>query len=153
MSEYDDLLLDAYKGELFGDAFFGALAEAQPDPERREKLQTLQTVEARTATSLRRLVTNAGLHTDTDASHREGAQLAAGLDPENWDELMRGLRDALPHFLEKFVRLREIAKNPADPALTALVNHERAIEKFADLELAGDKQSLKPLEDHLRRPA
>ena len=34
MSEYDDLLLDAYKGEVFGDAFFGALAEDQPDPDR-----------------------------------------------------------------------------------------------------------------------
>jgi hypothetical protein len=153
MSEYEDLLLDAYKGELFGDAFFGALADAQPDPDRREKLRTLQTVEARTATSLRRLVGDAGLHADPAVSRREGAQLAAGLDPENWDELLRGLRDALPQYLEKFVRLREIARTPTDPALDALVNHERAIERFAELELAGDKKSLKPLEDHLRRPA
>jgi hypothetical protein len=153
MSEYDDLLLDAYKGELFGDAFFGTLAEMQPDPDRREKLRTLQTVEARTATTLRRLVSNAGLHTDPAVSRQEGAQLAAGLDPEAWHELLRGLRDALPQFLEKFIRLRDIAGSPTDPALDALVNHERAIERFAELELAGDTQSLKPLEDHLRRPA
>ena len=51
MSEYDDLLLFAYHGEVFGDAFFGAMAAAQPDADRREKLQTLQTVEARTATN------------------------------------------------------------------------------------------------------
>jgi len=133
MSEYDDLLLDAYKGELFGDAFFGTLADAQPDPDRREKLRMLQTVEARTATSLRRLMTDAGLHTDP--------------------ALSRGLREALPPFLEKFVRLREIAGTPTDPALDALVNHERAIDRFAELELAGDKKSLKPLQDHLRRPA
>jgi len=153
MSEYDDLLLDAYKGELFGDAFFGTLADAQPDPDRREKLRMLQTVEARTATSLRRLMTDAGLHTDPALSRREGTQLAAGIDPESWHELLRGLREALPPFLEKFVRLREIAGTPTDPALDALVNHERAIDRFAELELAGDKKSLKPLQDHLRRPA
>jgi hypothetical protein len=153
MSEYDDLLLDAYKGEVFGDAFFGALAEDQPDPDRREKLRTLQTVEARTATTLRRLVADAGLHTDPAASRQEGVRLAAGIDPENWDELLRGLREALPQFLEKFVRLRDIARMPTDPALDALVNHERAIDRFAELELAGDKKSLKPLQDHLRRPA
>ena len=153
MSEYDDLLLEAYKGELFGDAFFGALADAQPDPDRREKLKTLQTVEARTATSLRRLVGNAGLHADPAVSREEGATVAARLDPEDWHELMRNLRDALPQYLEKFIRLREIARTPTDPALNALVNHERAIERFAELELAGDEQSLKPLQDHLRNPA
>jgi hypothetical protein len=153
MSEYEQLLLEAYKGELFGDAFFGALADAQPDRDRREKLHTLQTVEARTATSLRRLLSDAGLSADPAASRREGTELAASVDPENWDELMRGLHDALPSFLEKFERLREIAGTPTDPALVALVNHERAIEKFAELELAGDKKSLQPLENHLRRPA
>src|SRR5207237_9916319 len=112
MIESDDLLLEAYKGELFGDACFGALADAQPDPDRREKLRTLQTVEARTATTLRRLVTDAGLHTDPAVSRREGTQLAARIDPENWDELLRALRDALPHFFEKFIRLRAIARTP-----------------------------------------
>ena len=63
------------------------------------------------------------------------------------------MREALPPFLEKFIRLREIAGTPIDPALDALVNHERAIDRFAELELAGDKKSLKPLQDHLRRPA
>ncbi len=153
MSEYDELLLDAYKGELFGDAFFAELAERQPDPERREKLRTLQTVEARTATSLRRLVDDAALSVDSKKSHKEGHDLAASFDPEQWEELVRALHKALPAFLEKFERLREIARTPTDPALIALVNHERAIEKFAELEMAGDKKSMKPLEDHLRRPA
>jgi hypothetical protein len=154
MSEYTDLLLFAYRGEVLGDAFFGALAAAQPDPDRREKLETLQTVEARTATTLRRLMADAGLHADDDAARAEGVKLAAGLDPESWDMFVKGLRDALPEFLTKFERLREVAPAPGDPALTALVNHERAIEKFADLEVAGQpKKSMKPLQDHLRRPA
>jgi hypothetical protein len=154
MSEYDDLLVFAYRGEVFGDAFFGALAVAQPDPDRREKLQTLQTVEARTATSLRRLMADAGLHADDEVARKEGLTLAAGIDPESWDGFVRGLKDALPEFLAAFERLRDIASTPKDPALDALVNHERAIEKFAELEIAGQpKKSMKPLQDHLRRPA
>jgi hypothetical protein len=154
MSEYNDLLLEAYKGEIFGDAFFGALAEVQPDTERREKLRTLQTVEARTARSLERLLANAGLKPgDLSDTRRQGVELAQGIDPERWHEFVQGLHDALPPFLEKFSRLRELAPRP-DPALDALVNHERAIERFAELELAGNERtSLKPLEDHLRRPA
>jgi hypothetical protein len=152
--EYDTLLLDAYNGEVFGDAFFGAMAAAQPDPERRAKLEVLQTVEARTATSLRRLLANAGLHADDATSRKQGEELAAGLEPENWDEFISGLHGALPDFLAKFERLRDIAGTPTDPALVALVNHERAIERFAELEMNGDdKGSLKPLEEHLRRPA
>jgi hypothetical protein len=153
MSEYEHLLLEAYKGELFGDALFGALADAQPDPDRREKLRTLQTVEARTATSLRRLVADAGLSSEPGSSRQDGVELAGRIDPENWHGFMQGLHDALPPFLEKFERLREIARNPNDPALIALCNHEQAIQRFAALELAGDEKSLKPLEDHLRRPA
>jgi hypothetical protein len=154
MSEYDELLLEAYNGECFGDTFFGALAAVQPDESRREKLRTLQTVEARTARSLERLVANAGLHTTgAAAARKQGYELAEAIDPENWHAFMQGLHDALPQFLAKFERLRELSPRK-DPALDALVNHERAIERFAALELAGDeKRSLKVLEDHLRKPA
>jgi hypothetical protein len=155
VTEYDELLLDAYRGEILGAAFFGALAAAQPDAERREKLRTLETIEARTATSLRRLVNDAGLHAgDTGEPRRGGEELAAGIEPESWDDLMRGLLATLPDFLAKFERLRAAAPRPADPALAALVNHERAIERFAELELAHDgRSSLRVLQEHLRRPA
>jgi hypothetical protein len=153
-SEYETLLRDAYLGEVFGDELFGALADMQPDEKRREKLKTLQTVEARTATSLRRLVgSQVGGDEEQDARVK-GRELAARIDPAEWHQFIRGLLDALPAFLEKFERLRDIARQPVDPALTALVNHEKAIERFAQMELDDDgKQSLKPLLDHLRRPA
>jgi hypothetical protein len=154
LSEYQTLLRKAYLGEHFGDGFFGALAEKQPDPERREKLETLQTVEARTATSLRRLASSAHVLGDEQVSHRSGAELAAGLDPADWDGFVKGLLQFLPDFLADFERLRDIGGAPVDPALTALVNHERAIQQFAELELEGKpEKSLKPLQDHLRTPA
>jgi hypothetical protein len=154
-NEYDTLLLDAYRGEVFGAALFAAMADAQPDEDRREKLKTLETVEARTATSLRRLLANRALHAgDPKVQQDQARELAAKLEPENWHEFLQSLKDALPEFLAKFERTREIAPNPSDPALTALVNHEQAIERFAELELAGDgKGALRTLEDHLRNPA
>jgi hypothetical protein len=53
--QYDKLLLDAYRGELFGDGFFGALA-AHFEGEQRTKVELLQQIEQRTAAALRPLV-------------------------------------------------------------------------------------------------
>jgi hypothetical protein len=154
MSEYDDLLREAYLGELFGDTFFAELAERQPDKARREKLETLQIVEARTAQSLRRLIDRKGLG-DAELDAREkGRELAAAINPEDWHSFVSGLLGALPKFLADFERLRDIAKQPTDPALIALVNHERAIERFAQLEVEGEEdKSLSVLQAHLRKPA
>src|SRR5688572_24634143 len=100
MSQYNDLLRDAYRGQIFGASFFGALAEKQPHEERREKLRTLETVEARTAQSLRRLVAEAGIgEIDEAAARREGTDLAAAIDPENWNGFVSGLKAALPPYL------------------------------------------------------
>jgi hypothetical protein len=89
MSEYDDLLLDAYRGEVLGAALFGAMA---------------------------------GLTT---------------------------LRTALPPFLANFERLRAIGGDD-EPVLEDLVAHERAIDRFAELELEGrHADALDVLETHL----
>jgi hypothetical protein len=153
-TEYQALLREAYRGEFFGDGFFGELAAKQPDPARREKLETLQTIEARTAQSLRRLASAAGVTGGEDQERANGKALAEGIEPEDWDNFTKGLVDVLPAFLAKFERLRDLAGTPVDPALKALVNHEQAIQRFAELEQAGqEKKSLKPLVDHLRKPA
>ena len=154
MSEYDDLLREAYLGEMFGDTFFATMAERQPDTARREKLETLQVVEARTAQSLRRLVDRKGLGDAELEAREKGRELAEAIDPEEWNTFVSGLLGALPKFLKDLERLRDIAKQPADPALIALVNHERAIEHFAKLEVDGEEdKSLLPLQAHLRKPA
>ena len=119
VSDYETLLRDAYIGEIFGDALFGALADAQPDADRREKLRTLQTVEARTATSLRRLVEKARMKiTSSEPQAREdGRKLAATLDASDWNAFVRLLHDSLPPFVEKFERLRDLGGEPVDPGV------------------------------------
>jgi hypothetical protein len=137
MSDYEQLLLDAYKGELFGDAIFTAMA-AHDDwrSEHRNTLQTLATIEARTAAALRPLVDAAGIDLgDEDEPRRQGREM--GSAGGSWDGFVKALFDALPQFLANFVRLRELAPDPHAPAIAALVAHEQAISAFAQLEIAG----------------
>ena len=55
------------------------------------------------------------------------------------------LHDALPMFLDGFVRARELADEPNHPALAALIAHEQTIAAFTDLELAGHGDSARAL--------
>ena len=138
MTEHDDLLLDAYRGEVFGEAFFGTFADREDDSTRIEKLRALQTIEARTAAGLRSYATAASVDLDgDDESTRQGVELAEAASAGGWDTFVRGLHDALPSFLANFVRLRELADDPQHPALQTLVAHEQTINAFAELELAG----------------
>jgi hypothetical protein len=136
--EYRTLLADAYRGELFGEALFGAYAARAADPAHVAKLRTLERIEATTARQLRPLAEAAGVEVDgaDDEAAREGGH-AIGAGDLGWDDFVKGLHDALPSFLAGFVRLRTLADDPADPALVALVAHEQAINAFAELELAG----------------
>jgi hypothetical protein len=149
MSEYDDLLLDAYRGEVLGAALFGAMADAATDDRQREQLQALQRVEARTATRLRDLVDAAGLDAGTDRPAADGLQMAEATRDGDWATFLATLRSALPPFLANFERLREIGV-PDDPVLEDLVAHERAIDRFAELELEGrHPDALAVLDAHL----
>jgi hypothetical protein len=136
MSTYDELLLEAYRGELFGNAIFGEMAGRGEWSEHRESLQLLATIEARTAAVLRPLVDAAGIDAgDDDEPRRQGREL--GAVGGTWDGFLQALSDGLVPFLANFVRLREVAADPREPAIAALVAHEQAISAFAQLELAG----------------
>jgi len=136
MNDYEQLLVDAYKGELFGDAIFSEMAARDEWREQRDTLLTLATIEARTAASLRPLLDAAAIDAgDEEETRRLGREL--GSAGGSWDGFVKALFDALPPFLANFVRLRELAPDPRDPALVALVAHEQAISAFAQLEIAG----------------
>ncbi|HEY7107363.1 MAG TPA: hypothetical protein VH986_13225 [Acidimicrobiia bacterium] len=149
MNDYCDLLLDAYRGEVLGAALFGAMADAAPDDRQREQLRALQRVEARTAARLRTLVDAAGLDPGADAAAADGARMAEGTGGQDWPAFLSGLRRALPPFLANFERLRELG-TPDDAVLTDLVAHERAIDRFAALEIEGrHDDALAVLDAHL----
>jgi hypothetical protein len=136
--EYTKLLTDAYRGEVLGEALFGAFAARETDADRVAKLRVLQRIEGDTAARLRPRAVAAGIEVDgpdDDSTRAQGREIGeTGMD---WDGFVKSLHDALPPFLAGFVRLRELADDPGDPALVALVTHEQAINAFAELELIG----------------
>jgi hypothetical protein len=135
MSDYNELLREAYRGELFGREFFATMAARPEFTEQVAKIRTLSEIEARTAQMLRPLVDAAGIDTsDDESAERLGRELGAGGD---WELFLSALHEALPKFLADFVRLRELADDPHDPALHALIEHEQTINAFAELEMAG----------------
>jgi hypothetical protein len=148
--EYPTLLLDAYKGEVLGEALFRAFA-ARESGDRAVKLRVLERIEGTTATQLRPLVDAAGIDVDAEDEATVRAQgREIGSAAIEWDAFVRGLHDALPSYLANFVRLRTMATDANDPALVALVAHEQAINAFAELELAGNSDcSLAVLQWHL----
>jgi hypothetical protein len=151
MSEYDDLLVDAYRGEVLGAALFGAMAAARTGSER-DQLLALGQVESRTATRLRTLIDDAGIDAgDDQTAVDDGRRLAQATLDQEWSAFLAALRAALPPFLANFERLQSIGA-PGDPVLADLVAHERAIDGFAELELEGrSSDALAVLDGHLAR--
>src|SRR4029077_10305802 len=112
---YDDLVLQAYCGELLGDGLFGALA-AQLDGEQREKTELLQQIEPRPAAVLRPLVAPARLaDVDDNPERAKGVAFVPPAEHFEWDGFLKALHDALPTFLDGFVRARELADEPNHP--------------------------------------
>jgi len=136
MSDYERLLIEAYKGELLGEATFSAMATRAEYRDHRGTLDVLAQIEARTAATLQPLLRAANVDPgDVEEPRRLGRELAAA--GGSWDGFVKALGDALPKFLADFLRLREAAADPHHPALTALVAHEQAIAAFAQLEVGG----------------
>ena len=77
----------------------------------------------------------------------EGAAL--GLMP--WRLAMKMVRDATQPFQEKFLRLKENAKEEDRKFFSYVYAHEKAIEAFAKKELAGEADSLKAARELLER--
>jgi hypothetical protein len=149
VSEYDDLLVDAYRGEVLGAALFGAMATARTGDEH-TSLLALQRIESTTATRLRTLIDAGGIDAGDDQSAiDDGLRLADATRDQEWSTFLSTLRAALPPFLANFERLQVIGAH-GDPVLADLVAHERAIDRFAELTLEGQAtEALAVLETHL----
>ena len=154
--EYRSLLIDAYKGELFGEALFGAFAACEADGEPAEKLRALERIEGDTATRLKRLVDAAAIDiSDTDVAATREQGRAIGSQRQRMGRVREGSARC-PAPIPRQFRAVAFDSRPTlgDPALVALVAHEQAINAFAELELAGESScSLAVLQWHLESVA
>ena len=130
-----------YQGEVLGEALFDRMLKSFDDPMQRYKVATMLQLESETVTRLRPTMMELGLDLcEADESRALGIKWADSLNGVAWDEIMVKLRDALQPYIDRY---REIAKQ-APPQFRAvaesMVVHERSLQKFTELEIAGDTE-------------
>ena len=147
-----DLWVDAYQGEVLGEALFGALVSRQSDPERGHQLEVLTMLERATKELAEPVLERRGLPRGDSASSIEmGRELAAGVADVPWDDFLRSFEPVTSQFLAKYRRLVELAVDETELAVAhAYVDHEQALMVFVRRALG--EEPGEPLEPILTLP-
>ena len=134
----EKLWVQAYQGEVLGEALFAGLADRIEDSEHAGKMRVLATLELRTKEAVAPALERAGIPT---ASDPEMLALAEALVPDSatrpWEEVMRSLEAITGQFIPLYQRIGELSPSERDTA-DLLVAHEEALRDFARAELAGE---------------
>jgi cytochrome P450 len=140
-------LLDAYRGEILGEALFALSAEREDEPGRVQKWRLLERLERHVKQRLRPVLEGRGLPTGEHASSvEEGRKLAVALSHTPWRARMEAIAAGVRGYVEEF-RAAEAAA-PADLRELArfVLGHEQALLEFFEREGAGDGDtSAKPV--------
>ena len=150
-SEYRDGILLAWQGEQWGKAFFERIAQATEDAGQRAKWEVLAELEEATGNRLLPL-----LDPDAERPSAEGYRaLDAAVDTYaklSWTEALEQMVPVLDPAIERFEKLLAMAPNEDRETVQILVDHEVALKRFAERELAGDPQtSLDPVRAVIER--
>jgi hypothetical protein len=148
----DALWVDAYQGEVLGEALFGALCERQADPVRRRQLEVLTLLERSTKELaepvLDRLALTRG---DSAASEAAGRELAEGVVGLPWMEFLGAFAPVTAQFLAKYRRLAELAADDDERQVAeTYVAHEIALMEFVTRSIAHEPGD--PLQSILALP-
>jgi hypothetical protein len=130
-----------YQGEVLGEAVFNLYLGLEENAERRYKLATLLQLESETKVRLRPFMTQLGLSiTQEDVRDRVEA-FAQSYASKSWQQHMEELAGITNFFLEKFREIENDAPASEREVAHSMVVHESALNKFAQLELAGDSNN------------
>jgi hypothetical protein len=144
----ESLWVKSYQGEILGEILFKRIAEQIPDPERRDKMQVLSTLERRTKEMMVPSLERAGISTDSDPDTLAAAEtLAEASVAMSWIELMGTFEPITTKFAAMYARIAEL--DPSEQAVSdLLVAHEYALREFGRKEVAGDvDESLRAIHD------
>ena len=145
--EYLDTLLRYFEDEVSGEAYFYGLAEYFVE---RKKTILLARVERRAAETVRPLLDKYGLQPrDESVIHDQGKGYVKVHQSYSWHDFMNHIIKRYPGYLDDFKRLEDMAPREDLPALNLLTEHEIAVIDFAKMELAGNPDSLLPLNRYL----
>lgn len=148
MATHDELLIEAYQGEVLGEALFTALAERCDDDDgRRAKVEVLVRLEASTKDALRPALERRDLDTAPDPEVLQTATtFADAASAMPWEQLLASFEPTTTKYVATYRALGDAGEDPA--LVELLLAHERALAEFARRELAGDTAtSTRPILD------
>ena len=150
-ARYLEEVVDAYQGDVRGEAMFSTLADNATSEEEREIWKTLARVESTTRQRLIPLLQRHGLDTTPDEEQRRlGRERGKTRAATGFSATIKAMSEALPPYLTCYARL-EAEGPPEDRNELAFLNaHEIALYEFATRALAGGgRDSLAPVRDYL----
>ncbi len=104
----------------------------------------------RAAEAVRPLLHKYGLEPrEESAIHDQGKSYVEAHRSYSWHEFMTYIIKRYPGYLDDFAGLENLAPAEDLPALNILTEHDVAVIEFAEMELAGDPDSLIPLNRYL----
>ena len=107
---YDDLLVWAYVGEVWGQHMLERLLEDDTFSSERDDLLLLLALETRTRQALEALISSRGLVVELAPAHQEAEDYAQRLAQEqDWEAFMRETHGIATSALPDFERLRDLA--------------------------------------------
>lgn len=149
-SEYRDGILQAWQGEHWGKAFLEQIAERTDDAGHRAKWQVLALLEEATGNALTPLVPDSA-EPDPEG-YRQVDAFVAEYAKLSWTEALEQMMTLLDPAIERFERLLAMAPEEDRDTVQILVDHELALKRFAERELAGDPEtSLDPVRAVIER--
>ncbi|MEO0712733.1 MAG: hypothetical protein AAFY37_02350 [Pseudomonadota bacterium] len=156
--QFLEALVDVYRGEQFGEAFFEALLPHAEDDEQRYILGSLLQLESEGKAVMRPVLTKLRLSLNEDPGSRpQGVKSAGALREMSWTEqfaaMAAGIRSkGLPQYEE----LVTLVSADEDPEAFALANfmgkHERAILTASENIAAGRPDPVAPVVEILNFP-
>jgi hypothetical protein len=150
---YEDLLMSAYVGEVWGEHMLARMLEAGTFPTEREHLRLLLALESMTRRTLEVIVTAEGLDPDIASAKDEAESYARKLAMEDdWDAFMRETLGIATEALADFEQLRDLGPDEARQGLVETVEHEEAVIAYASARLDGDETAAAAVvAQHLRK--
>jgi len=149
-AEYHKTLLQYFEEEIMGEAYFHGLVPHFTEPGAKAALEALAHVERHAAEAEHPLIEK------HDLKPRPQSELARLAEADtvshtglSWREFVSYMAKRYPAYLEDFAGLEKMAPPEDLPALQFLTEHEVAAIEFANLELAGNADSLRPLTRYL----
>ncbi len=138
---YLDGIRSAWLGELFGQAFFKAMANASDDERMQVTWKTLAKLEYVTGNRMATLLESNGEKAATDQIIDISDELLRQYTDVSHFESMTRMQDVIEKAIIRFDQLLAVAPENDVNAVRFLVEHELALQTFVEREIAGHTEN------------